>query len=101
MQAIADDMNAFFKTLYPETPVKEKKKGEIAKTQSNPIEVEHNKSIILYSEVGVPGRNVSHPEWQKSTIYPVPELRSKLKVKEAVRYSIRKFLLNELKYYDF
>ena len=101
MQAIADDMNAFFKTLYPETPVKEKKKGEIAKTQSNPIEVEHNKNIILYSEVGIPGRNVPHPEWQKNTIYPVPELRSKLKVKEAVRYSIRKFLLNELKYYDF
>ena len=57
---LAKNLNTYFRSLYG----KEEEKGDHL-AQTNPIEIERDKNIILYSEVGVNGRNVANPEWQK------------------------------------
>ena len=72
MNDFANEINYYFKTLYGnEAKIR---KGTKRK-QENPIELEHDKPIILYSEVGIQGRNVAHPEWQTYRNYPNKESR--------------------------
>ena len=73
MNTFANEINHYFKTLYGnEAKIRKGTKRE----QENPIELEHDKPIILYSEVGVKGRNIAHPEWQTYRKYPNRELRT-------------------------
>ena len=73
MNEFAGEINYYLKTLYGnETKVR---KGD-KRGQENPAELEHDRPIILFSEVGIEGRNVEHPEWQKYRNYPMGEFRT-------------------------
>lgn len=79
MDTFAKEINYYLKSLYGnETKIRKSTK----KGQENPIELEHDKPIILYSEVGVQGRNIAHPEWQKYRNYPNKELRTVKRTKK-------------------
>ena len=91
---IVKNLRQFFYSLYGNQVTKGIKRGKNDSKQQNPIELDMGYNIILYSEAGVKGRNISHPEWQKNLNYPVPDLRQ---VKLAVKESIEYFLNEEFK----
>lgn len=86
---ILNALKQFLYSLYGNTV--EKRTKDTPK-QPNPIEIDMGYSIILYSEVGIKGRNISHPKWQKNRNYPVSDLRQ---VKLAVKESLEHFLKRE------
>lgn len=88
---IAKNLRQFFYSLYGNQITKGGKKIKNGSKQENPIELDMGYNIILYSEVGVKGRNVPHPDWQKDRNYPVPDLRQiNLAVKESIEYFLKR-----------
>ena len=76
---IKDKLNAFLHKIYNNEIVKG------AGKQTNPIELEDDKKIILFSDVYIEGRNINYPEWAKDHVYPVSELRPrKIKVNKKI-----------------
>ena len=80
IKKIKKGLNTFLYNLYGN-------EGNLGKRgkQLNPITIENDKKLILYSEVGVEGRNVEHPDWQTIRDYPVPELRRRRKKSATVK----------------